>query len=231
MIPTPADPYHSHSGDKRDISRRRMLHAALALGSASLLGPAGRLFAADAPLTPTPRNAKGPFYPVKKPADQDADLTVVAGRNARAEGTVLYLSGRILDTRGKPQSGAVIELWQANTYGRYDHPNDDSPVPLDPNFQGYGLLRADAEGRYRIKTIKPAPYSGRTRHIHFIVAGSGMKLTTQMFFPDEKLNDDDGLWRYLDRDQRRASVARYTDGSGDMESGALAATWDVVLKT
>jgi len=229
MTPTPADP--QCSGDKRDISRRRMLRAALALGGASLLGPAGRLLAADSPLTPTPRNTEGPFYPVKKHADQDADLTLVAGRSGRAAGTILYLSGRVTDVRGKPLSGALIELWQANTHGRYDHPNDGSPVPLDPNFQGYGLLRADAEGRYRIKTIKPAPYSGRTRHIHFIVAGGGTKLTTQMFFPDEKLNDHDGLWRYLDRDQRRASAARYIDRSGDMEGGALAASWDVVLKT
>src|SRR5476649_925059 len=108
MTPTPADPHPS------DIERRRLLRSVLALGGASLLLPAGRLLAADAPLTPTPRNAEGPFYPVKKPADQDADLTVVAGRSGRAEGTILYLSGRVLDTGGKPLSGAAIELWQAN---------------------------------------------------------------------------------------------------------------------
>jgi protocatechuate 3,4-dioxygenase beta subunit len=225
MTPTPADPHPSH------IERRRLLRVALVLGGASLFGPAGRLLAADAPLTPTPRNAEGPFYPLRKPADQDADLTAVAGRSGRAEGTVLYLSGRVLDTRGKPLAGSVIELWQANAYGRYDHPQDASPVPLDPNFQGYGLLRADAEGRYRIKTIKPAPYAGRTRHIHFIVAGGGTRLTTQMFFPDEKGNEADGLWKYLDRNERRASSARYTDRSGGMEAGAITATWDVVLTT
>lgn len=225
MTPTPADP---HAADNK---RRRILHAALALGGAGLLGPAGRLLAADSPLTPTPRNAEGPFYPVRKPADQDADLTVVAGRGGSAAGTILYLSGRVTDMRGRPLPGTVIELWQANAYGRYDHPGDDSPVPLDPNFQGYGLLRADAEGRYRIKTIKPAPYSGRTRHIHFIVAGGGARLTTQMFFPDEALNERDGLWKYLDHDQRRASAARYADHSAEMEPGALAATWDVVLTT
>lgn len=229
MPPTPADP--NYSADKRDISRRWMLRTALALGGASLLGPAIRLLAADLLHLPTPRNAEGPFYPVKKPADQDADLTVVAGQSGRAAGTILYLSGRVTDLRGKPLSGAVIELWQANAHGRYHHPHDRSPVPLDPNFQGYGLLRAGAEGRYRIKTIKPAPYSGRTRHIHFTVAGGGTRLTTQMFFPDETLNERDGLWRYLDRDQRRASVARYVDRSADMEGGALAASWDVVLKT
>ena len=224
MTPTPADPHPSA------IERRRIVHAILALGGAGVLGPAGRLLAADLPLLPTPRNAEGPFYPVRKPADQDADLTVVAGRGGRAAGTILYLSGRVTDVRGNPLPEAVIELWHANAYGRYDHPNDDSPVPLDPNFQGYGLLRADADGRYRIKTIKPAPYSGRTRHIHFIVAGGGAKLTTQMFFPDEKLNESDGLWKYLDHDQRRASAARYADRSDGMEAGAQAATWDVVLR-
>ena len=73
-----------------------------------------------------------------------------------------------------------------------------------PDFQGYGTLRAGSDGQFRIKTIKPPPYSGRTPHIHFIVAGGRTRLTTQMFFEGEALNDRDGLYRHLGADDRRA---------------------------
>ena len=75
-------------------------------------------------------------------------------------------------------------------------------------FSDSELVVKQMDGRYRVKTIKPAPYTGRTSHIHFIIAGGATKLTTQMFFPGEKTNESDGLWRYLDRDQRfRARTA------------------------
>ena len=109
-------------------------------------------------------------------------------------------------------------------------PTTDASGPLDPNFQGYGRLRADADGRYRIKTIKPPPYSGRTPHIHFNVASGGTTLTTQMFFEGEPLNERDFLYRYLGRDDRRASTGRPVDRTPAMEPDAVAVTWDIVLK-
>ena len=212
-----------------DHHRRSAVRATLALALGALLGPA-MLVARERALRATPAVALGPFYPDRLPVDQDADLTVVAGRTGRASGQVLYLSGRVLDTRGKPRPGARLELWQANANGRYIHSGDGSSHgPLDPNFQGYASLRADPEGEYRIKTIKPAPYSGRTAHLHFIVAAGGREVTTQMFFQGERLNDRDGLYQALARDDRRAVTGRWVERARDMEAGALAVDWDIVL--
>ena len=208
-------------------TRRDVLRAAV---SAAALAMSAPLAAANAALAPTPANALGPFYPPRKPADSDADLTQVAGQPAHAQGTLLYVTGRILDRRGEPLPNATIEVWQANAFGRYHHPADgDRSGALDPGFQGYGRLVTDVDGVYRLKTIKPPPYSGRTPHIHFIVASADVRLTTQMFFENEARNERDFLYRNLDAAARRASTARFVDRSGAMEPQAIAATWDVVL--
>lgn len=212
-----------------DLRRRRIVGAALAAG-ALYSSTSARLLAQEGSLRATPAVALGPFYPDRLPGEQDADLTLIAGRPGRAAGQIVYLSGRVLDTRGRPLSGARLELWQANAHGRYIHSADgDSSGPLDPNFQGYASLRADAEGRYRIKTIKPAPYSGRTPHLHFNAEGGRAKLTTQMFFEGERLNERDGLYRWLSREDRRAATGRWAERAADMEAKALAAVWDIVL--
>jgi protocatechuate 3,4-dioxygenase beta subunit len=227
MHPTPPDPRSAHLLP-RPSTRRRFLHAAAGGAGMVALAP---LAAADAALRITPANALGPFYPPQKPADSDADLTRVDGRPQRATGTILYVFGRVVDSKGRPQAGAELELWQANAFGRYAHPADsDASGPLDPNFQGYGRLRADADGRYRITTIKPAPYGGRTAHLHFNVASGSTRLTTQMFFEGELANERDGLYRYLDRDDRRASTGHYVDRAPGMEAAALATAWDIVLR-
>lgn len=220
MNPTPSLP---------DLHRRRIVRAALAAGATSLLGPAQLLAQERAPRA-TPAVALGPFYPDRLPADQDADLTAVTGRQGRAAGQILYLSGRVLDMRGRPIPGARLELWQANAHGRYIHSADsDASGPLDPNFQGYASLRTDDQGRYRIKTVKPAPYSGRTAHLHFNVEGGRAKLTTQMFFEGERLNERDGLYRWLSREDRGAATGRWAERAAGMEEKALAAAWDIVL--
>lgn len=214
-----------------DIRRRRIVGAALAVGVGGLLASA-RLLAQERALRATPAVALGPFYPDRLPSDQDADLTAIAGRAGRAAGQILYLSGRVLDTRGRPLPGARLELWQANAHGRYIHSADgDASGALDPHFQGYASLHADAEGRYRIKTVKPAPYSGRTAHLHFNAEGGRVKLTTQMFFEGERLNERDGLYRWLSREDRSAATGRWVERAPDMEAKALAAVWDIVLSS
>jgi protocatechuate 3,4-dioxygenase, beta subunit len=212
--PTPADPHAPISARRRAV-----------LLATSLLAIPARALAAD--LRPTPANAEGPFYPPNKPADSDADLTQVAGHANRAKGTTLHVAGRVLDIKGAPVPNAVIEVWQCNAFGRYIHPSDsESSGPLDPDFQGYARLVAGNDGAFRIKTIKPPPYGARTPHIHYIVASSRTRLTTQMFFEGEAMNDRDGLYRYLSRDDRRASTARFVAAS---EPDAVAVAWDIVL--
>jgi protocatechuate 3,4-dioxygenase, beta subunit len=180
----------------------------------------------------TPSQVLGPFYPVEKPVDQDADLTVIAGKAGRATGQVIEVTGRVLNGEGNPIAGARIEIWQANAHGRYIHPSDGNPAPLDPNFEGFAVLKTDAEGRYRFKTIKPAAYpedSGAMRapHIHFDVLGRTNRLVTQMFFAGETLNDTDRFLQTAGANRTRlivqlAPVPAQTDAP-------LAGVWDIVL--
>ncbi len=212
MTPTPCIP---------DRQRRLLLAAPLLLLPGALAAQQHRL---------TPRMTLGPYYPDVLPAERDADLTTVAGRPGRAAGTLLYVQGRVTDNRGKPLPKARLELWQANDKGRYIHSADtDASGPLDPNFQGYGALLTDAQGRYRFKTIKPAPYSARTPHLHFIAVAGGERLVTQMFFEGEKLNGRDSEFRALDRDGQRAATGTWVERAADMEPDALAVAWDIVL--
>lgn len=175
----------------------------------------------------TPSQTAGPFYPVDKPLDKDADLTRVRGRGQAAKGQVAYISGRILDGSGKPVEGARVEIWQANAHGRYAHPYDRNDAPLDPNFQGFGAQLTDAQGRYRFKTIKPGAYENRTPHIHVDIASPNRKLTTQMYFPGEPLNAED----YILRNTRfgETLIAKTAEATEEVEPGALVLRWDAVL--
>jgi protocatechuate 3,4-dioxygenase beta subunit len=174
----------------------------------------------------------GPFYPVEKPLDQDADLTAIAGKSGRAEGLVVHLMGRVLDSRGRPVPGARIEIWQANTHGRYSHPADTNPAPLDPNFEGFAVQVTDDEGRYRFKTIKPGAYPvtdnwTRPPHIHIDVSGRTGRVLTQMYFENEPLNDVDRLLQSARSQQ--ALIAQYQPPTGEMEPDSRVAVWDIML--
>src|SRR5512134_286454 len=120
-------------------TRRELLRATLGIGAAGVL----RASWAHDSLDPTPFQTIGPFYPVTRPLDADADLTRIQGRAQRAEGQVIHLMGRVLDAKGAPIAGARLEIWQANAKGRYAHPADRNPAALDPNFQGFGAQLTD----------------------------------------------------------------------------------------
>ena len=163
----------------------------------------------------TPRQTEGPFYPVKEQADKDVDLTLIEGKSDRAEGEIIQVRGRVLDMDGNAITNAFVEIWQANSRGRYNHHKDPSNAPLDPNFQGWGQTRTDADGNYGFKTIKPGAYPagpGWTRppHIHFKAnADNYYPVTTQMYFPDEELNKIDRILQNLtDADQRMVIAKR-----------------------
>ncbi len=98
------------------LTRRRMLAVALATGGLAAVGSTPALAALQ---IATPRQTAGPFYPTTKPLDQDSDLTIIAGKEGIARGTPLHLTGRVVDRDGRPQPGAVVEIWQANAHGRY----------------------------------------------------------------------------------------------------------------
>jgi protocatechuate 3,4-dioxygenase beta subunit len=138
-----------------DLDRREILKMSAMLGLASVAS--SRLATGQTPVQRTPEQILGPYYPMKT-LDQNADLTRLPGRPGRAAGHVLNVTGRVLNRKGEPVRNAKIEIWQANAHGRYTHPSDPNPAPLDPNFEGSASLTTDSDGRYRFTTIKPAAY-------------------------------------------------------------------------
>jgi protocatechuate 3,4-dioxygenase, beta subunit len=153
-------------------------------------------------LRPTPSQTEGPFYPVALPADTDFDLL----RNGQARytrGQPAWVEGTVVDLAGVPVSGAVVEIWQCDHAGHYHHPGDGARA--DPAFQGFGRVSVGRDGRYRFRTLKPVPYSGRTPHIHVTVRLDRMDLlTTQLYVAGEAGNERDFLWRRLNAADREA---------------------------
>ena len=193
------------------------LAASLATASSAQSLAGGPQLTASSPI--------GPFYPVDRLLEDDADLTWIKGHSSRARGSVIEITGRVLDRRGNPVRGAVLEAWQANAAGRYAHAADVATAPLDPNFQGYAMLRTGPSGEWRMTTIKPAAYDSpigkRTPHIHFDIRGRQHRLIAQMYFADDAaMNAQDRLYQSLAEDAA-TSVAQL--------AAPAKYRWDVVL--
>ena len=213
-----------------DFGRREILMMSAVLAGSGAVLPA-KLVAAEAALQPTPGQILGPFYPLGE-LPQTSDLTKVAGRPGRAEGQVLNVMGRVLNLAGEPVRNARIDVWQANAHGRYTHPSDRNPAPLDPNFEGAAVLTADSDGRYRFKTIKPAAYPVgpglmRPAHIHFQVSGRQDRLVTQMYFEGDPYNEKDPLLNSAGR--KELLVTKLLDPSPEFEPGSKMVRFDIVL--
>ena len=214
------------------VSRRDAIAGALA----TPLLAASRQASAQTTLKPTGQETLGPFYPVRAPASHDTDMTHFPGRKSgRALGQVIQLTGRVLDTSGRPLPKAALTVWQANAAGRYTNPVDNNPAPLDDNFLGVVSFTVAADGSYRLRTVKPGAYpepSGtlRTPHVHFDVVNADYRLITQMYFPGEALNGKDLLLSTLAARHRdpASSICKPTMTS---EPGVQAFTFDIVLLT
>ena len=240
LKPTPQiDENHRHQEvsaalPSTGFTRRGLLTVSAAITGVGLTGVTTLAFGQVPRIRPTNEQVLGPFYPMSLPADQDADLTIIAGKDARALGQVLYVSGLVTNLRGEPVVDAVLEIWQANAVGRYTHPADDNPLPIDPNFEGYAKIRTGPDGSYRFKTVKPGAYPVtpvpgwiRPPHIHFDVKGRASRLLTQMYLEGEALNDKD---RFLQGASRKEGlIARYGAPSCQQEPNALVAVWNIVL--
>jgi protocatechuate 3,4-dioxygenase beta subunit len=197
-----------------------------------LVGALGALLAgtqALASAAPTPQQMQGPFYPLTLPLDQDNDLVQVAGRPGLAHGMITEVSGLVLDPAGQPIRGARVEIWQVNGFGRYHHPDDDSPAPVDPSFQGFGRTLTDKRGAYHFRTIRPVAYPGRAPHIHFAVTlAGGLPFHTQMYVAGEPANGHDFLLNAVrDRRQREALIVPLRPSP--TENSRLAGRFDIVL--
>jgi len=216
------------------ISRRDLALGTLALATSGV--SLSELAHAGAPaLKPTGQETLGPFYPVRAPTSHDTDLTHYPGRKGLAQGQIIEVTGRVLDTSGKPLPSANLVVWQANAAGRYTNPVDSNPAPLDPNFLGVASFGVAADGSYRLRTVKPGAYpepSGtmRTPHVHFDVTNADYRLVAQMYFPGESLNAKDILLSTLAA-RRRDPDAAICKPITINEPNVKAFTWDIILLT
>ena len=204
------------SSNNYRISRRAFAAGAIAT-AAGASSVTAQTITAGSPL--------GPFFPTGYRGETDADLTRIAGQAERASGQVIEVMGRVLDRHGNPLSGARLDIWQANAFGKYDHPQDTSDRPLDPNFQGFATIHTGTDGGWKLTTIKPGSYSAgigqRTPHIHMDVNGVSSRSILQMYFPEEvEANKEDALFKNLG-DRAPTSIA---SALGDHRYG-----WDIVL--
>jgi protocatechuate 3,4-dioxygenase beta subunit len=191
------------------------------------------------PLVELPKgalDAPGPFVPRGFVRDGDNDLTV-QGRSAPL-GEKMALVGRLLDAEGRPIRDALVEIWQANASGRYDHAGDTHDAPLDPNFKGIGRTFTDAEGNYRFVTVKPGAYpwgnhafAWRPQHIHFSLLGNApvQRLITQMYFPGDPLLDIDPVYNSVPDAAARTRMVATLDLQSGIEGIALGYRFDIVL--
>ena len=213
------------------LTRRAILLRAAAAGTLAALSPAERALAEEF-LRRTPHQILGPYYPPAAAIpSQTGDLTQVAGRPGRAQGQVLHVMGRVLSRTGEPARGVTILVWQANIFGRYIHPNDANPAPLDPNFEGFASLTTDENGGYRFKTIKPPAYpvgpnTMRPAHIHFEIRGKIDRLITQMYFDGDPYNATDPD---LQSASRKDLLITKMEPSPELEPGSNKVLFNIVM--
>jgi len=178
----------------------------------------------------------GPLLGAERVTPADADLT--AQHEGEPQGQRIIVSGRVLDSDGRPVPGTLVEIWQPNAAGRYRHSVDNHPAPLDPNFTGVGRCVTDSAGRYRFVTIKPGAYPWRNHpnawrpaHNHFSLFGRAFtqRLVTQMFFPGDPLFFQDPIFNSVPEDARDRLISRF-DLSRTVPEWALGYTWDIVLR-
>jgi protocatechuate 3,4-dioxygenase beta subunit len=155
----------------------------------------------------------GPFAVMqyRNQADHDIDLTQIKGKNGVAQGQHIIVSGKITDKDCKPLSSAIVEIWQANHFGRYTH-EFDNKGEIDSNFQGWGQAITNENGEYRFKTVLPGLYGNRARHIHFKISRRDYhELTTQLFFEGGERNNTDFILNYLTHDEQLLVTKALTD--------------------
>ncbi len=154
--------------------------------------------------------------------------------NLAADGVTgerIGITGHLYDGDGKPVSDGVIEIWQANAHGRYAHPEDTRPLPLEPDFTGFGRIPTNDDGRFSFMTVKPGSVPGpdgkpQAPHIVVSVFARGLinRLVTRIYFPDEPANADDPVLALVPAARRETLIARHVDGS----DGAL--EWNILIQ-
>lgn len=143
-------------------------------------------------------------------------------------GERIRVVGRIVDGDGAPVDDAMIEIWQANSHGRYAHPEDARELPLDPGFSGFGRVVTDQDGRFRFNTIKPGRVPGadgrlQAPHLNVTLLMRGMlkQLVTRLYFDGERANGEDAVLARVPPARRATLLAK---------PAADGLEWNVVLQ-
>jgi len=181
----------------------------------------------------------GPAFGHSDLGPLDHDLIQNYAHGAEPIGERIIVHGRLTDGNGRPVPGALIEIWQANSGGRYRHVADTYRAAIDPNFGGCGRCLTGADGSYVFHTIKPGAYpwpnsdtSWRPPHIHFSLFGTAFcqRLITQMYFAGDPLI---ALCPIVNAIADPAAVARLVaplDMPASKPFDSLAYRFDIVLR-
>jgi protocatechuate 3,4-dioxygenase, beta subunit len=189
------------------------------------------------PLQASLSEITGPVFGFDRIRVNDWDLTKQG--NGDPIGERIVVTGRVLDGNGKAVPNTLVEIWQANSAGRYPHRRDNHNAPIDPNFHGAGRTMTDAQGRYRFITIKPGEYPWRNHynawrpaHIHFSLFGSSFvtRLITQMYFPGDPLLDYDPMFMSIPDERARARLVSTFEWEHTIPEQALGYRFDIVLR-
>lgn len=179
----------------------------------------------------------GPVYGHASVREGDNDLT----RQHAGEplGERIIVTGQVRDEDGRPLRHTLVEVWQANAAGRYQHHGDNHPAPLDANFTGAGRTLTDEHGFYRFISIKPGAYpwknhdnAWRPAHIHFSLYGPAYptRLITQMYFPGDPLLALDPIYQSVPGERARRRLVSRFDLDNTVPEWALAYRFDLVLR-
>jgi protocatechuate 3,4-dioxygenase beta subunit len=203
-----------------------------AYGSTHRRHPLQPLLRIDQTLTET----SAPRMP---PSLYPASAGLAKGPGREVMGERIIVAGRVLDEDGRPLAGAMVEVWQANAAGRYNHAGDTHDAPLDPDFKGEGRVFTDAAGWYRYTTIRPGAYpwrnhhnSWRPAHIHYSLFGAGFaqRLVTQMYFPGDPLLPLDPVFNCVPDAAARDRLVATLDLDVSQPEYALGYRFDIVLR-
>ena len=202
--------------------------------STTLRGPTKALL----PIPESLSELTGPVYGHEALGEFDGDLTKNSRVNGEPLGERIIVAGRVVDEDDRPVANTLVEIWQANSAGRYVHDVDQHDAPLDPNFLGAGRCVTDANGRYEFRTIKPGAYpwrnhhnAWRPNHIHLSLFGASFvsRLVTQMYFPGDPLFAFDPIFNGVPEAARDRMVAGFDLELTEPEF-ALGYNFDIVLR-
>ena len=179
----------------------------------------------------TPSETVGPYFTMGLLREARNVLVTDA-----TEGERIRIEGRVTDGAGEPVSDAMIEIWQANAHGRYDHPEDTQDKPLDAAFGGFGRAATDDDGAYWFETVKPGPVPGpgnalQAPHIGVAVFARGMlrQAYTRIYLAGEAANENDPVLSAIDDAERRNTLIASGAG-GAAGEGRAVYRFDIVLQ-